>query len=195
MTSSNTTAGAASTGTGVGVRNFATVLGVAKAYVTRVGAGPFVTELCDEDGAKLAKLGHEFGSVTGRPRRCGWLDAVALQRSAMLSSVSSLCITKLDVLDAFDEVKICTGYRYQDTIFTAATYPIDPAVLAQCEPVYEIWPGWKVSTADARSLAELPEAAKNYLTRIEALMNLPISVLSVGPEREQTMLASSEEIF
>ncbi len=187
VTSSNTTAGAASTGTGIGVRCFDEVLGVAKAYVTRVGAGPFVTELFDDVGAKLAEIGHEFGSVTGRPRRCGWFDAVALQRSAMLSSLSSLCITKLDVLDTFDEIKICTGYRYQNTVLTAETFPMDSAVLAQCQPIYEIWPGWKTSTTKARSLADLPEATRNYLARIETLVGLPISVFSVGPERDETI--------
>lgn len=195
VTSSNTTAGAASTGTGVGVRAFGEVLGVAKAYVTRVGAGPFVTELFDEVGAKLAEIGHEFGSVTGRPRRCGWFDAVALQRSVMLNSVSSLCVTKLDVLDTFEEIKICVGYEYRGEIFTAATLPIDPAILAQCQPVYEVWPGWKESTAHVRTLAELPQAARNYLAQIEALVGLPISVFSVGPERESTILISNQVIF
>lgn len=187
VTSSNTTAGAASTGTGVGVRSFDEVLGVAKAYVTRVGAGPFVTELFDDVGAKLAEIGHEFGSVTGRPRRCGWFDAVALKRSTMLSSLSSLCITKLDVLDTFSEIKICTGYRYQNTVLTADTFPTDSAVLAQCEPVYETWPGWQASTTKIRSFVDLPQATKNYLARIEALVGLPVSVFSVGPERDQTI--------
>ncbi|MES2204456.1 MAG: adenylosuccinate synthase [Pseudomonadota bacterium] len=190
VTSSNTTAGAASTGTGVGVRCFDEVLGVAKAYVTRVGAGPFVTELFDEVGAKLAEIGHEFGSVTGRPRRCGWFDAVALQRSAMLSSLSSLCITKLDVLDTFSEIKICTGYRYKNTVLTAQSFPMDSAVLAECEPVYEVWPGWKASTANARSLTDLPIEARNYLARIEVLVGLPISIFSVGPERDSTIRIS-----
>ncbi len=195
VTSSNTTAGAASTGTGVGVRNFDAVLGVAKAYVTRVGAGPFVTELFDDVGAKLAEIGHEFGSVTGRPRRCGWFDAVALQRSAMLSSLSSLCITKLDVLDTFAEVKICTAYRHGNAVLTAANFPMDSVTLAQCEPIYETWPGWQTSTADVRSLAELPKEARNYLARIEALIGLPMSVLSVGPGRESTILVSGQKIF
>ena len=195
VTSSNTTAGAASTGTGVGVRNFDTVLGVAKAYVTRVGAGPFVTELFDDVGAKLAEIGHEFGSVTGRPRRCGWFDAVALQRSAMLSSLSSLCITKLDVLDTFAEIKICTAYRHGNAVLTAANFPMDSATLAQCEPIYETWPGWQTSTAHVRSLAELPKEARNYLARIEALVGLPMSVLSVGPGRESTILISGQKIF
>lgn len=195
VTSSNTTAGAASTGTGVGVRCFDEVLGVAKAYVTRVGAGPFVTELCDDVGAKLAEIGHEFGSVTGRPRRCGWFDAVALQRSAMLNSFSSLCITKLDVLDTFADIKLCTGYQYQDAIFTAETWPMDASILAQCQPIYETWPGWQVSTASVRSFADLPQAAKNYLARIEALVGLPISVFSVGPERSETIGVSGYTMF
>ena len=193
VTSSNTTAGAASTGTGVGVRYFDEVLGVAKAYVTRVGAGPFVTELFDEVGAKLAEIGHEFGSVTGRPRRCGWFDAVALQRSAMLSSLSSLCITKLDVLDTFTEIKLCTAYRHGDEILTE--YPMDAAILAQCQPIYEVWPGWQISTANVRSLEDLPIAARNYLARIETLVGLPMSILSVGPERDSTIMISKQSIF
>lgn len=188
VTSSNTTAGAASTGTGVGVRCFDEVLGVAKAYVTRVGAGPFVTELFDEVGAKLAEIGHEFGSVTGRPRRCGWFDAVALQRSAMLSSLSSLCITKLDVLDTFDEVKICIAYRYGDETLTG--FPTDAAILAQCQPIYEKWPGWKTNTTNVRSFNDLPLEAKNYLSRIETLVGVPMSILSVGPERDSTLSIS-----
>ena len=195
VTSSNTTAGAASTGAGVGVRCFDEVLGVAKAYVTRVGAGPFVTELFDDVGAKLAEIGHEFGSVTGRPRRCGWFDAVALQRSAMLSSLSSLCITKLDVLDTFDEIKICTGYRYQNTLLTAETFPMDSAALAQCQPIYETWPGWKTSTTRVRAFDDLPQATKNYLARIETLVGLPISVFSVGPERDETIWMPGHTLF
>lgn len=169
VTSSNTIAGAASVGSGVGVTRFTEVLGVAKAYVTRVGAGPFVTELFDDVGSEIAKRGHEFGSVTGRPRRCGWLDAVALQRSAMLNGFTSLCITKLDVLDTFAEIKICTEYH------------------SAIEPVYEVWPGWQTSTSHVRSFDKLPQAARNYLKRIEELIGLPISILSVGPGRESTL--------
>lgn len=195
VTSSNTIAGAASVGSGVGLRNFDVVLGVAKAYVTRVGAGAFVTELQDDTGAKLAEIGHEFGSVTGRPRRCGWLDAVALQRSAMLSGFTCLCITKLDVLDTFSEIKICTAYRYGDTVFTAETFPLDIAILEQCQAIYEVLPGWKVSTKNIQSFAALPIEAKNYLLRIEELIGLPISILSFGPERKDTIFMPERIIF
>ncbi len=192
VTSSNTTSGAAATGTGVGVSCFETVLGVAKAYVTRVGAGAFVTELADEVGAKIAEIGHEFGSVTGRPRRCGWLDAVALKRSVMLNGFNRLCITKLDVLDAFDEVKICVAYQHGNQIFTAANFPSDVSCLSECQPIYETLPGWKTSLSHVRQFSDLPVAVKSYLARIEALVGVPIEIVSVGPERDQTMLVSSE---
>jgi adenylosuccinate synthase len=195
VTSSNTTAGAASTGTGVGVRCFDEVLGVAKAYVTRVGAGPFVTELTDDTGAKMAEIGHEFGSVTGRPRRCGWFDAVALKRSVIINGLSSLCITKLDVLDTFEEIKICTAYRYGNELFTAATFPSDIAVLAKCQPVYEVLPGWRTSTHHIQAFHDFPSEVKNYLARIENLVGVAIHIASVGPERNQTMLAFAQTIF
>lgn len=175
VTSSNTLAGAASVGSGVGITAFTDVLGVAKAYVTRVGAGPFVTELFDDIGIEIAQRGHEFGSVTGRPRRCGWFDAVALQRAALLNGFTRLCITKLDVLDTFAEIKLCIAYT---------SHTSDPNTVA---PIYETWPGWQTATTAVRSWAELPSAAKNYLARIEVLSGLPISILSVGPERASTL--------
>ena len=175
VTSSNTLAGAASVGSGVGITAFTDVLGVAKAYVTRVGAGPFVTELFDDIGIEIAQRGHEFGSVTGRPRRCGWFDAVALQRAALLNGFTRLCITKLDVLDTLAEIKLCIAYT---------SHTSDPNTVV---PIYETWPGWQTATTAVRSWAELPSAAKNYLARIEAFSGLPISILSVGPERASTL--------
>lgn len=191
VTSSNTISGAASTGAGVGINSFQTVLGVAKAYVTRVGAGPFVTELADEVGDMMAKVGHEFGSVTGRPRRCGWLDLVALKRSSILNGFNALCITKLDVLDGFDEVKLCTAYRYKNELLPLNEFPSDILFLEQCEPVYETLPGWKVDTSSIKMLEHLPKELKTYLKRIEAFIDLPIDIISLGPDREQTIRISN----
>ncbi len=182
VTSSNTTAGAASVGTGMGPLNIESVLGITKAYTTRVGAGPFVTELHDETGMRLAEKGNEFGSVTGRPRRCGWFDALILRRSARMNSLSGLCLTKLDVLDGFDTVKICVAYKLNGETFTEM--PMDSDLLEQCEPVYEEMPGWDV-TAGIQNIDNLPEAAKNYLVRVEELVGVPISLLSTGPGRTE----------
>jgi len=186
VTSSNTTAGAAATGLGVGPCAIDYVLGIVKAYMTRVGAGPFMTELHDEVGEHIAKNGHEFGSVTGRPRRCGWLDIVALKRSMSFNSVTGLCLTKLDVLDDLDEIKLCTGYRYKGELLTAT--PFDPDQLADCEPVYEVIPGWNESTLGVTQWDSLPKLAQGYIERIEDLVGCDIVIVSTGPERAQTIV-------
>jgi adenylosuccinate synthase len=186
VTSSNTTAGFAATGTGVGPRWFDEVLGIVKAYTTRVGAGPFPTELFDADGAHLARVGREFGSVTGRPRRCGWFDAVVLRRCILQSSVTSLAITKLDVLDALETIRICTGYRLGAETVTGLPLLVDR--YADAEPIYEEMPGWCESTIGITRYEALPEKARRYLDRIEALAEVPIDMISTGAEREQTIV-------
>ena len=186
VTSSNTTAGYAATGTGIGPRNFDYVLGIVKAYTTRVGAGPFPTELFDETGEFLQRVGHEFGAVTGRRRRCGWFDAVALRRCIVHSSVSGLCITKLDVLDGLDTLRLCVGYRVDGQV--VAEPPLFAEAFATAEPVYEDLPGWKESTVGAIHMDALPPNARRYLERLEALAGVPIDVVSTGPDREQTIV-------
>ena len=186
VTSSNTTAGGASTGTGLGPRAFDYVLGIVKAYTTRVGAGPFPTELFDSSGEHLARVGHEFGSVTGRARRCGWFDAVALRRSIIHSSVSGLCITKLDVLDGLETLRICTGYRMGDQVLSEP--PLFADAFAEVEPIYEECPGWSDSTIGITDYAKLPTAARSYLERLQELVGVPIDIVSTGPDREQTIV-------
>jgi adenylosuccinate synthase len=186
VTSSNTTAGGAATGTGVGPRMFDYVLGIVKAYTTRVGAGPFPTELFDEYGEHLSRVGHEFGSVTGRRRRCGWFDAIALRRSIVHSSVSGLCVTKLDVLDGLDTIRICVGYRVGGK--TTSETPLFTDAYAEIEPVYEELPGWKVSTVGLTEHSALPANARRYLERIEALVGVPLDLISTGPERDETIV-------
>ena len=186
VTSSNTTAGFAGTGTGIGPRNFDYVLGIVKAYTTRVGAGPFPTELFDETGEYLQRVGQEFGAVTGRRRRCGWFDAVALRRSVVHSSISGLCMTKLDVLDGLDSIRLCTGYRANGAVSQEPPLLVD--AFADVEPVYEEVPGWKGSTVGVTAEADLPAEARNYLSRIEALVGVPIDVISTGPDRDQTII-------
>ena len=186
VTSSNTTAGGASTGTGLGPRAFDYVLGIVKAYTTRVGAGPFPTELFDESGEHLARVGHEFGSVTGRARRCGWFDAVALRRSIIHSSVSGLCITKLDVLDGLETIRVCTGYRMDGQVLSEP--PLFADAFADVEPIYEEHPGWTDSTVGITRYEELPANARSYLARLEALVGVPIDIVSTGPDREQTIV-------
>ncbi len=186
VTSSNTVAATASTGTGVGPGAIDYVLGIVKAYATRVGAGPFPTELHDSVGEHLGKVGAEFGATTGRPRRCGWFDAVALRRAALNSSVTGLCMTKLDVLDGLDTLKICTGYKIDGVVSE------DPPVLVDAyervEPVYESMPGWSTSTVGLTDVEQLPAEARAYLAKIEALVSLPIDIISTGPDRDQTMI-------
>lgn len=186
VTSSNTTAGGAATGTGVGPRYFDHVLGIVKAYTTRVGAGPFPTELFDEQGEHLSRVGHEFGSVTGRRRRCGWFDAVALRRAVVNSSVSGLCITKLDVLDGLESLRLCVGYRVGGQVQTEP--PVFADAYAEVEPVYEEMPGWSESTIGIRDFAQLPVNAQAYLRRVAELVGVPIDLVSTGPDREQTIV-------
>lgn len=186
VTSSNTVAGAACTGAGIGPLDIDYVLGIAKAYTTRVGSGPFPTELQDEIGKHLAERGNEFGSVTGRPRRCGWLDLVLLRRSIQLNSLSGLGITKLDVLDGLSTVRICIGYRLNGKLLTE--FPLDASVLALCEPVYEDLPGWKEPTVGLKTFQSLPDNAKKYLLRLEELAGIPIDLISTGPDRNETIV-------
>ena len=186
VTSSNCLAGAAAPGCGIGPQLLDYVLGIVKAYTTRVGTGPFPTELEDDTGATLAKRGNEFGSVTGRPRRCGWLDLPALKRSLQLNGVDGLCITKLDVLDGIGPIRICTEY-------TAAGMRLDllpsgAEAVAECKPVYEEVPGWDQSTFGVKSFDDLPQNARAYLRRIEQLAGVPIAMVSTGPERDETIL-------
>ncbi|TBV09840.1 adenylosuccinate synthase [Stutzerimonas kirkiae] len=187
VTSSNTTAGGVSTGSGVGPLYLDYILGITKAYTTRVGSGPFPTELFDETGAYLAKQGHEFGSVTGRARRCGWFDAVILRRSIEINSISGLCLTKLDVLDGLETVRICTGYldAQGNTLVDA---PTDAESYENLQPVYEDLPGWSESTVGARSLDELPANARAYIARIAELVGAPIDIVSTGPDRNETIV-------
>jgi adenylosuccinate synthase len=186
VTSSNTTAGFAGTGTGIGPRNFDYVLGIVKAYTTRVGAGPFPTELFDETGEYLQRVGHEFGAVTGRRRRCGWFDAVALRRSIVHSSVSGLCITKLDVLDGLDTIRICVGYRIAGE--QAGEPPLLSDEFGDVEAIYEELPGWNEPTVGVTEHAKLPQNARRYLARIEEIAGVPIDVISTGPDRDQTIV-------
>ena len=186
VTSSNTTASFAGTGTGLGPRAFDYVLGIVKAYTTRVGAGPFPTELFDDYGEHLSRVGHEFGSVTGRRRRCGWFDSVALKRAIINSSVSGLCITKLDVLDGLDTIRICIGYRI-DGVVTPEP-PMSVEGYAGIEPVYEELPGWRDSTVGVTRYQGLPGNARAYLERLQSLVNVPIDLISTGPDRDETIV-------
>ncbi len=186
VTSSNTVAGTASAGSGLGPGAVGFVLGIAKAYTTRVGSGPFPTELDDAVGERLGTRGHEFGTVTGRKRRCGWFDAVLVRQSAAVSGVTGIALTKLDVLDGFEEIRICTGYRLDGR--TLDHLPAHAADQARVEPVWETMAGWSESTAGARSWAELPAQAIKYIRRIEELIHCPVALVSTSPEREDTIL-------
>jgi len=186
VTSSNCIAGAAAAGAGVGPQQLDFVLGIAKAYTTRVGSGPFPTELFDEVGAHLAKVGNEFGSVTGRPRRCGWFDAVAMRRSIQLNGVSGLCVTKLDVLDGLPVVKVCIGYRRAGE--PVDLLPFGAEEVSGCEPVYEELPGWQGSTVGVREWDLLPPEAQRYLQRLAELVDAPVDMVSTGPDRDETIL-------
>src|SRR5215831_7503350 len=186
VTSSNCLAGAAAPGSGIGPQPLDYVLGIVKAYTTRVGTGPFPTELKDDTGAGLAKRGNEFGSVTGRPRRCGWLDIPALKRSLELNGVDGLAITKLDVLDGMPLIRICTAYTVDGQRLDLL--PSGADAVAECVPVYEELPGWSESTFRVKSFDALPANARNYLKRVEALTEVPIAMVSTGPERDETIL-------
>jgi len=186
VTSSNTVAGAASAGSGIGPGGVGFVLGIAKAYTTRVGSGPFPSELQDEIGEHLGQRGHEFGTVTGRKRRCGWFDAVLVRQAAAVSGISGIALTKLDVLDGFAEVRICTGYRLRGELLDY--FPSHAADQALVEPVWETIEGWAGSTGGARSWADLPAQAIKYIRRIEELIHCPVALVSTSPEREDTIL-------
>ena len=187
VTSSNCVAGAASAGAGVPPQMLNYVLGIVKAYTTRVGSGPFPTELFDEMGTGLAERGNEFGSVTGRPRRCGWFDAAALKRSIQVNGITGMCITKLDVMDGISEIKLCTGYRLPDGS-TTDILPFGADAVAGCTPIYETLAGWTESTFGVKSYDALPENAKKYLKRIEEVCGAPVAIVSTGPDREETIL-------
>lgn len=186
VTSSNTVAASASTGTGVGPLNLDYILGIVKAYTTRVGAGPFPTELFDDMGEHLGTVGAEFGATTGRPRRCGWFDAVALRRSIVNSSVSGLCVTKLDVLDGLETVRICVGYEIDGEPIKGVPVLVDR--FADCKPVYEDMPGWTDSTVGLTAYEDLPQNARDYLARIEEIVETPVDIISTGPDRDQTII-------
>ena len=186
VTSSNTTAGFAGTGTGLGPKAFDAVLGIVKAYTTRVGAGPFPTELFDQYGEHLFRVGHEYGSVTGRRRRCGWFDSVALKRSIVNSSVTGLCITKLDVLDGLDTIRIGVGYRTNGIV--SPDPPMSVEGYAGIEPVYEELPGWRESTVGVTEYEALPANARRYLERLQTLVSVPIDMISTGPDRGETIV-------
>jgi adenylosuccinate synthase len=186
VTSSNTIAGTAAGGTGLGPSAAGFVLGIVKAYTTRVGSGPFPTELDDEIGQRLGERGREFGTVTGRKRRCGWFDAVLVRQSCAVSGVTGIALTKLDVLDGLDEIRICTGYRLKGEILDHL--PAHSADQAAVEPIYETIEGWPQSTAGARSWAQLPARAIKYIRRIEELIRTPVALVSTSPEREDTIL-------
>ncbi len=186
VTSSNTTAGGIATGSGFGPMYLDYILGITKAYTTRVGSGPFPTELFDETGAFLAKRGHEFGSTTGRARRCGWFDAVILRRAIEINSISGLCLTKLDVLDGLETIRICVGYKdEQGAVITA---PTDADSYIGLQPVYEEMAGWSESTLGAKTLEELPVNARHYIARLEELVGAPIDIISTGPDRNETIV-------
>ncbi|MDT3735089.1 MAG: adenylosuccinate synthase [Denitratisoma sp.] len=192
VTSSNCVAGAAAAGAGVGPGMLHYVLGITKAYTTRVGGGPFPTELydavdkLDPVGKHMATRGHEFGATTGRARRCGWFDAAALKRSIQINGVSGLCVTKLDVLDGIEEMKICTGYRIDGRL--SDILPVGADDLERCEPVYESLPGWKESTVGVKQFEALPKEAQAYLKRMESLCDVPVDMISTGPDREETIV-------
>jgi adenylosuccinate synthase len=188
VTSSNTTTGGMAAGSGFGPAYFDYILGVTKAYTTRVGSGPFPTELFDEQGAHLAKQGHEFGATTGRARRCGWFDLVSMKRMVMINSIHALCLTKLDVLDQLENIRICVGYRLAGQELTSL-----PAVIEDCqaiEPVYETFAGWQTSTLGMTNWQQLPAQAQAYIRYIEQQLGIPVSMISTGPEREQTIILS-----
>ena len=186
VTSSNTVSGTAASGSGLGPSAVGFVLGIAKAYTTRVGSGPFPTEQDNEVGEGLGARGHEFGTVTGRKRRCGWFDAVLVRQSAAVGGITGIALTKIDVLDGMDEVRICTGYRLRGK--TIDYFPSHAADQEAVEPVYEAMPGWSESTAGARSWADLPAQAIKYIRRIEELIRCPVALVSTSPERDDTIL-------
>lgn len=188
VTSSHPTAGGFPVGAGIGPNKIENVLGIVKAYTTRVGKGPFVTELHGTTGDKIRTAGNEFGTTTGRPRRCGWLDTVLVNYSARINGMTSIALMLLDVLSGFDQLKICTGYQYKDEILT--DYPASLKVLNECEPVYEVLEGWDEDITQCETYEELPKNAQKYVERIESLVDVPVKIVSVGPGRKQTIIRS-----
>jgi len=186
VTSSSTCSGGACTGSGVSPREIHEVIGISKAYATRVGSGPFPTELEDETGEMLRKAGNEFGSTTGRPRRCGWFDALVARYAVRVNGLSGIAITKLDVLSGLETVKVCTGYSYQGTVLDEV--PASLEVIEQCTPIYEELPGWNDDITGAKTMAELPQTARDYVARVEALSGAPVVLVSVGPRRDETIV-------
>jgi adenylosuccinate synthase len=186
VTSSNATIGGVATGLGVGPRAIGAVMGVVKAYTTRVGEGPLPTELSGEMGARLRDSGNEYGAVTGRPRRCGWYDAVAVRYAARINGLDALALTKLDVLDGLDRIDICTAYRCGSRTLTE--FPSDIGQLAACEPIYETLPGWPSPTRGARRFEDLPPAARRYIARLEEVSGVRAAIVSTGSERDDTIL-------
>lgn len=189
VTSSNPTSGGACVGAGVGPRKMENIVGVVKAYTTRVGAGPFPAEQINEAGEYLRNTGHEFGTVTGRPRRCGWLDTAVVKYAAMLNSLDYLAITRLDILDGLDTIKICTGYTYEGE--KIEEYPASLAIMEKVQPIYETLPGWKTPISHCRNYEELPKEARAYVERISELVGVPLGIVSVGPNRDQTIILQS----
>ena len=187
VTSSNAIAGGAGTGSGYGPTMIKDVIGVLKAYITRVGEGPFVTELKDKTGDKIREIGHEYGTTTGRPRRCGWFDAVIARYAGLVSGLTSVALTKIDVFDDFDEIKICTAYKDKRNGKIYENYPTNVFMHKYLEPIYETHAGWKTKLSNIRTYEDLPENCKKYLKRIEELIETKISIISVGPDREQTI--------
>jgi adenylosuccinate synthase len=188
VTSSNCVAGNAAAGSGVGPGMLHYIMGITKAYTTRVGSGPFPSELPTDAGVgeHLSRVGHEFGTVTGRARRCGWFDAALLRRSVQINGVSGMCLTKLDVLDGIESLKLCTGYKIDGR--DVDIFPVGAEEAAACVPVYEEMPGWTESTVGAKSMDELPAAARAYIKRIEELVGVPVDMVSTGPDREETIV-------
>ena len=186
VTSSNATIGGVCTGLGIGPKAIDGVLGAAKAYTTRVGEGPLPTELTGEIGNRLRESGQEFGAVTGRPRRCGWYDAVAVRYAVRVNGLDALALTKLDVLDGLKDLQVCTAYRCRGAVLTEM--PGDLAQLAACEPVYETLPGWSAPTAGARRYADLPREAQRYVSRLEEITGVPAAIISTGSAREDTII-------
>jgi adenylosuccinate synthase len=189
VTSSNPTAGGACAGTGLGPRHIDRVVGITKAYTTRVGAGPFPTELLDDDGDRLIDIGKEYGTVTGRRRRAGWLDCVMLRQAVRLNSLTEFALTKLDILDGFQTIRVCTGYRHHGALLDA--YPDRSDVLAAVEPVYETLEGWERVLSDAREPGQLPEAAKRFIQVVEREVGVPVRVVGVGAERDDYLVWAS----
>jgi len=186
VTSSNASVGGVCTGLGIPPRLIGGVLGVAKAYTTRVGEGPLPTELAGDAGDRLRESGQEYGAVTGRPRRCGWYDAVAVRYSVRINGLDALALTKLDVLDGLERLEVCTAYRCGGR--TLSEFPSDVARLATCEPVYETMPGWSMPTRGLRRFTDLPDAARRYVARLEAVSGVPVALISTGSERDHTII-------